>query len=794
MAPLGNFLKYMLKKTRLYFIIFLWLSIGTLSAQRRNLPPYKNDRNDITTRVNDLLGRMTLEEKVAQTWCIWTQKNELILDEFGNFDANKAAQNLPNGIGQIGRPSEALNRNLLNNRSPREMAELTNAIQRYFVENTRLGIPVIFHEECLHGHAGKGSTSFPQPIALASSWDVELIQEIFELVAEETRSRGAHQALSPVVDVARDPRWGRFEETFGEDPHLVSEMGLAAIRGLQGDDPEEIDDKHLLATLKHMTGHGQPQAGVNTAPANLSERVLREIFFPPFERAVKEANVKSVMASYNEIDGVPSHANNWLINELLRKEWGFDGYVVSDYGGISDLYNRHFVVQDSKEAALTAFKAGIDIELPDKVDYPQLLEIFRNEELPMAMLDSAVARQLRAKFMLGLFDEPYVNSDYADRFVGSEKNGRLALEAAEKSMILLKNDYDLLPLDPDDYKTIAVIGPNANKTLLGGYSDVPPYYITALQGIENYLENEDVEVVYSEGCRITEPGSWYWDPIELPNPLDDQRRIEHAVTIAERSDLVVLVLGGNELTSREAWSDEHLGDRTSLSLFGRQEALFKRIIQTGKQVVVVLFNGRPLKIDNLAKDAHALLECWYLGQENGNALANVLFGEINPSGKLPCTFPRSVGHLPTFYNHKPTASRDYMDSENSPLFPFGYGLSYTTFRYGGLTLLDNTITKNQSTSIEVTVTNTGDFRGDEIVQLYIRDKVSSVTRPVMELKAFQKVNLRPGQSKTVTFNITPEMLKFWNIDMQYVVEAGTFDIMVGPSSVNYDAIELNVID
>lgn len=784
----------MLKHPFLFLLIFLWITSADLLAQRRNLPPYKNNRNDITIRVNDLLSRMSLEEKVAQTLCIWTQKNELILDQRGNFDAIKATNNLPHGIGQIGRPSEALNRNLLNNRTPKEMAELTNTIQKHFIENTRLGIPVVFHEECLHGHAGKNSTSFPQPIALASSWDVALTQDIFELVAEEARSRGAHQALSPVVDVARDPRWGRFEETFGEDPYLVSEMGLAAIRGLQGDDADEIDDRHLLATLKHMTGHGQPQAGINTAPANLSERVLREIFFPPFERAVKEANVKSVMASYNEIDGVPSHANTWLLNDVLREEWGFDGYVVSDYNGISDLYNRHFIVEDSKQAAIRAFKAGVDIELPDKVDYPQLLEIFQNEELPIALLDSAVSRQLRAKFMLGLFDKPYTNPDYAARFVGSEKNGRLALEAAEKSMVLLKNDYDLLPLDPDDYKTIAVIGPNADQTLLGGYSDVPPYYVTALQGIKNYLENEDVEVVYGEGCRITEPGSWYWDPIELPNAIDDQRRIEHAVTIAERSDLVILVMGGNELTSREAWSDNHLGDRNSLILFGRQETLFNRLVETGKQVIVVLHNGRPLKIDNLADKAHALLECWYLGQESGSALANVLFGEATPSGKLPCTFPSSSGQLPTFYNHKPTAKRNYMDAENAPLFPFGYGLSYTTFRYTGLSLTNNSISKDQSTSVEVNITNTGEYRGDEIVQLYIRDRVSSVTRPVMELKAFQKVNLRPGQSKSVIFNITPEMLKFWNIDMEYVVEPGTFDIMVGASSVTYDAIELKVVE
>ena len=764
-----------------------------LSAQRRNLPPYKNNKNDIPTRVNDLLGRMTLEEKVVQLQSIWKQKNELILDMDGNFDPTKTAQSLPDGIGQIARPSESSNLNQSSNRSPRSMANFTNAIQKYFLEQTRLGIPVIFHEECLHGHMAKNATNFPVPIALASTWNTELIESIYGLIAEEARSRGGHQALSPVVDVARDPRWGRFEETYGEDPYLVSQMGIAAVNGLQGRGRgSEIDDKHMLATLKHMTGHGQPESGINIAPANISERELREIFFPPFKSAVQLANVRSIMASYNEIDGVPSHANKWLLRDILRGEWGYKGSVVSDYSGISDLYNIHHIAEGSKDAAAKALVAGVDVELPDRMDYNSLIDAFRNKEIPMAFLDSAVYRQLEAKFLLGLFDKPYVNPDYAERFVGSDKNSKLALEAAQKSIILLKNDYKLLPLTSDDYKTIAVIGPNADKQLLGGYSDEPPYVVTALKGIQNYLQNEDIEIVYSEGCKITEDGEWANDEILFPDQVEEQRRIEHAVTVAERSDIVILVLGGNELTSREAWSDTHLGDRSSLKLLGNQERLFKRLKETGKQIITVLYNGRPLAVDNVAKNSHALLECWYLGQESGNALASVLFGEVNPSGKLPCTIPRSVGQLPIWYNEKPSARRNYMDEENTPLFPFGYGLSYTNFRYGGFTLYENTIKKNEATILDVEVTNVGEYRGDEVVQLYIRDQVSSVTRPVKELKAFQVVNLRPGQSKTVTFSITPEMLKFWNIDMEYVVEPGKFDIMVGTSSTDYQTVELTV--
>ncbi|MDW7692478.1 glycoside hydrolase family 3 N-terminal domain-containing protein [Flammeovirgaceae bacterium SG7u.111] len=761
-------------------------------AQRKKIDPYKNSKLPIEERLDDLFARMTLEEKAMQVLCIWDQKAELILDEDGNFSLEKAAQNFPNGLGQIARPSEALERVQMQNRTPTQMAELTNEIQRYFVEKTRLGIPVVFHEEVLHGHAARKGTHFPVPIALASSWDTDLMERSFSVIAEEARSRGAQLALAPVLDVARDPRWGRFEETYGEDPFLVSEMGLAAVKGLQGTE-EQIGSAKMMATLKHLAGHGQPEGGVNTAPANISERLLREVFLMPFEKAIKQGGAKSVMASYNEIDGIPSHINSWLLKDVLRNEWGFDGQVVADYGGISDLYRRHFVVKDSTEAAREALLAGVDIELPDMVDYPSLLKYAAQDSVIATALDTAVYRLLKNKFLLGLFDEPYVDVSSTEKIVGSEKNGKLALEAAQKSIVLLKNEMNLLPLNTSFYNTIAVIGPNAKSTLLGGYSDVPPYYVDLVEGLKNRLGNNG-EVVFAEGCRITEPGSWYLDPVQLPSPKADEGRIEHAVTIAERSDLVILAIGGNELTSREAWSDTHLGDRTSIELVGKQLELFNKLKETGRPVVVVLFNGRPLDLSYLKENAQVLLECWYLGQETGNALADVLLGNVNPSGKLPCTFPKSTGLLPAFYNHKPTAKRPYLFDEHKPVYPFGFGLSYTDFSYKDLTVNPSVIGMNSKSLVSVTVTNTGDVRGDEIVQLYIRDMVSSVTRPVKELKGFQKVQLRPGQEKVVTFEVTPELLKFYNKDMENVLEPGRFKLMVGSSSEEYIEAYLNVVN
>jgi beta-glucosidase len=745
---------------------------------------YKNPDIPVDERVEDLLGRMTLDEKVAQVMCIWLQKQALLLNDDASFNEQKAAKNLPHGIGQIARPSEGYDRNLLQNRNAREMAEFTNSVQKYFVEKTRLGIPVVFHEECLHGHAAKDGTSFPQSIALAGTWDEELVRRLFAMTALEARSRGAHQALTPVVDICREPRWGRVEETYGEDPYLVSRIGIAAVKGFQGEGPE-IDREHMIATLKHMTGHGQPESGMNVGPANYSERVIREVFLPPFKECIREAGALSVMASYNEVDGVPSHVNRWMLTDILRNEWGFNGYVVADYNAIQELYTRHKVARDKREAAIKALSAGVDIELPDMDTYPEIKHLVESGELSMDVLDTAVRRLLRSKFLMGLFEDPYVDPEKVETIVGSKEHAKLALEAAQKSITLLKNEGNLLPLDASKYKKIGIIGPNANQVLFGGYTDVPPYFVTALEGIEKQVGKD--KVLYAEGCRITEPGNWYLDPVVLPDPEEDKKRLEEAIEIARKTDIVILVLGGNELTSREAWgTDAHLGDRANLELVGNQNELARRIIELGKPVVVALFNGKPLSINFLNENVPAILECWYLGQESGNALADVIFGKVNPSGKLPISFARSVGHLPVFYNYKPSARRGYLFDDVSPLFAFGYGLSYTTFEYENVRLAKSSIGTNEMTTVSVDVKNTGNRAGDEVMQMYIHDRVSSVTRPVKELKGFSRISLKPGEKKTVTIDITPEKLSFFDIDMNWVVEPGDFDIMVGSSSRDED--------
>src|SRR5208283_5341205 len=448
-------------------------------------PDYRNPALSVKRRVKDLLSRMTLKEKVAQMLCIWKQKPNTMVDEKGQFDLQKAKTHFKDrlGLGQVGRPSDAGG-----GRNAREMAELTNAIQKFFLENSRLGIPVIFHEECLHGHAAVDGTSFPQPIALGATFNPELVEQLFTMTALEARSRGAHHALTPVVDVAREPRWGRVEETYGEDPFLVSRLGIAAVRGFQGD-AKFRDKKRVIATLKHFVGHGQPESGMNCAPANVSERVLRETFFYTFKEALKKGGAISVMASYNELDGVPSHANKWLLQDVLRREWGFKGFIVSDYFAIWELGYRpdthgHFVAKDKKESCALAVQAGVNIELPDPDCYLHLVELVRKRVLKESQLDELVAPMLFWKFEMGLFDDPYVNPDEADRVVGSEAHRKLALQAGREAITLLKNENNIAPINLDRTKTIAVIGPNANRSLLGGYSGVPKHNSTMLDGIK----------------------------------------------------------------------------------------------------------------------------------------------------------------------------------------------------------------------------------------------------------------------------------------------------------------------
>lgn len=739
----------------------------------QSAPPvrYKNPNLSIDERVADLLKRMTLEEKVAQLVCVWPRGRDL------NPEAMKF------GLGQVARQQEK--------KGPHEGAAFANRTQKWLIENTRLGIPAIFHDEILHGHMAQGSTSFPQPIALASSWDLDLITRVFTAAALETRVRGSHQVLGPNLDLGRDPRWGRTEETYGEDPYLVSRIGVAVIKAIQGGGPT-IDQDHVMATAKHFAAHGQPEAGTNVGPANFSERTLREVFLPSFEAAVKEAGVTSVMASYNEIDGVPSHMNTWLLDKVLRQEWGFKGHIVADYYAITQLKDLHHVVDSKPAAAKLALEAGVDIELPAPDIYPHLVQLVKEGKVSEAAIDRAVARNLRAKFLVGLFENPYVDPERAVAVTNSAAHRELAAEAARRSIVLLKNENNLLPLDRSKLKTLAVIGPNAASVHLGGYSDNPGRGISVLQGVKDKV-GAAVKVVYAEGCKITkEGGNWFADTATPGDEAEDRRLIAEAVETAKSAAAALLVLGGNEDTNKEGWADNHLGDRDSLELFGRQNDLVRAVLATGKPVVVMLINSGPLAINYVAENVPAILEGFYLGQETGVAVAEVLFGDYNPAGKLAISFPRSVGQVPIYYNQKPSARRGYLFADKSPLFPFGYGLTYTTFSYGQPSISPAQITPNGQARVSVAVTNTGKRAGDEIVQLYIRDTVSSVTRPVLELKDFRRVSLQPGETKTVEFVITPDKLWFYDLNMKRVVEPGTFQIMVGPSSVKHQSVNLEV--
>ena len=751
--------------------------------------PYKNKELPPEERTEDLISRMTVAEKAAQMVGAWNTKAELFLDDNGDFDIEKARISFSDGkgLGQVGRPNDAGG-----GKNAREQVTLTNAIQKFFLENTRLGIPVFYHEECLHGLMAKDATSFPQPIALAGTFHPELVERLYAMAAQEARVRGAHQALTPVVDVVRDVRWGRVEETFGEDPYLVSEMGKAAVRGFQGD-ASFNNKKHVVATLKHFAAHGEPEGGMNCGPVNVSERILRDVFLYPFREAIQKAGAISVMPSYNEIDGVPSHANTWLLRDVLREEWGFEGFTVSDYYAIWEMTYRpdthgHFVAAEKKDAAELAVKAGVNVELPEPDCYRHLEELVQKGRLEESQLDELIRPILYWKFKMGIFDDPYADPDEAERISGCEENRELALQGARESITLLKNEGNLLPLDPMSGQTIAVIGPNGDRPLHGGYSGTPKFDSTVLQGIRDRVGSH-AEVVFSKGCEITLDSDWNKDEVDLPDPEEDQRMIQEAAKVAEKADVVILAIGGNEQTSREAWALNHMGDRVSLEMFGLQNELVRAIVETGKPVVALLFNGRPLSITGLNEKVAGIFECWYTGQETGRAVAEVLFGDFNPGGKLPVSVPRSVGHLPSFYNHKPSARRGYLDGDASPLYPFGFGLSYSRFSIENVRLEKTSIKTDGTTRVLADVTNTGDREGSEVVQVYVRDLVSSVTRPVKELKGFRKVWLKPGETKTVEIEIGRDALAFHDINMEYTVEPGDFEIMVGSSSRDEDLVK-----
>jgi len=758
---------------------------------------YRDNTASVDARVADLLGRMTAAEKIAQLIALWGTKSQIL--EGLRFAGDKAGSSYPDGFGQVTRPSDRRGAPAAPAsagpagrwRSPESTIEFINDVQRWAKEHTRLGIPVLFHEESLHGYMATDATMFPQALALAGSFDPQLMREVQSVIAREVRARGVSLVLSPVVDIVRDPRWGRIEETFGEDPYLVSEMGVAAVEGLQGAGrPARLAPDKVFATLKHLTGHGQPESGNNVSPAPIARRELRENFFPPFREVVRRTGVGALMPSYNEIDGIPSHANSWLLRDVLRGEWGFDGMVVSDYNAVEELVTLHHVAADYDAAARMALVAGVDCELPDGRCFRGLAAQLQAGNISPQLIDAACARVLRLKFRAGLFEAAPADPVHAQRITGNEEARALALRAARRSLCLLKND-GILPLDPAVRRRIVVIGPNAAIARLGGYSSVPRQDVTLLDALRLRLGSL-AEVTFAQGVYITHNDDRSSDEVILADPVRNRQLIRDAVQMARDADVIVLAIGDTEQTSREGYARNHLGDRTSLDLVGEQNELLDALHALGKPLVICAINGRPPSWPDAVDKANALLECWYPGQEGGTAVAEALVGDVNPGAKLPVTVVRDAGQIPYFYNHKRSARRGYLLSDKSPLFPFGFGLSYTRFEMSAPRLSAENLAAGSGFDVTVTVRNAGARAGDEVVQVYIRRQTASVTQPVLELKGFERVTLAPGESRQIVVHIEGRALALWNEAMQEVIEPGKVDILAGPNSRDLQAATLTI--
>jgi beta-glucosidase len=748
-------------------------------------PVFTDATRSIDDRVDDLLGRMTVDEKVAQLGSYWVYE---ILNGT-TFSPEKASDLLGCGIGQITRIGGA------SSVQPAESAELANTIQKFLLDNTRLGVPAVVHEECCSGYLARGATVFPQAIGVASTWEPDLVAEMTTVIRRQMRSVGAHHALAPVLDVSRDPRWGRTEETFGEDPYLTARIGVSYIQGLQGDDLKE----GIVATGKHFVGYSMSEGGMNWAPPHIAEREMREVYLFPFEAAVREAKLASMMNAYNELDGVPCGCSKELLTDILRGEWGFDGTVVSDYFTVEQLRVYHHVAPDKATAARLALEAGLDVELPTTDCYGDpLREAVQSGLIRESLLDEGLRRVLRQKFATGVFEQPYVDSSVV--VFDTAEDRQLAREMARKSIILLKNDGDVLPLSKA-VSSIAVIGPNADMTrnLFGDYAY--PAHIEALlemtrgenvlsmpvpEGIETVSDFIDVVSVLDAIKNQVSPGTQLHYAQGCAVNDDVTAGFAAAVAAAKRADIAILVMGDKAGLTDDCTSGE-ARDRTSLDLPGVQEQLVKAIYDTGTPVVLVLVNGRPVTLNWMADDIPAILEAWFPAEEGANAIAEVLFGDVNPGGKLPISFPRSVGQIPVFYGHRPSGGRshwkgDYVDSSSKPLYPFGYGLSYTQFECSNLQIEPREARPGETVSISMDVANVGARAGDEVLQLYTHQNLIGMTRPLKELKGFKRVTLEPGEQKTVTFKLAANQLGFYNRAHQFVVTPGTVDVMVGTSS------------
>jgi beta-glucosidase len=728
------------------FLILFLLSFKTV--KKTDKYPYKNAALPVDKRVADLIGRMTLEEKILQLDMFkGTEITDMKGHEATAYSEERTAKILDKtGIGSI------------HDLYPIKV-EIANSIQKYAVEKTRLGIPVLFIEEGLHGYSGYGSTSFPIPLQLAGAWDTALVHQVGRVIATESRAHGIDMILGPVLCLPHDPRWGRIEETYGEDPYLDALNGVAMIKGLQGAGVSHHDA--VIAEPKHFAVHGIPEAGSNTAPVNVGEREERSTYLYVFEKAVREGGALGMMAAYSEIDGIPCVDNKWLLTDVLRKEWGFKGFVLSDLGAIKMSLINHAVAADTSDALAQTFNAGLNMQFYDfthKSFLEAVTKAVKNKSISETQLNKTVSDILRVKFMLGLFDHPYIDPRLISTFFHTTASQNLALKAAQESICLLKNDNAVLPLEMD--KSVAVIGPLAESTYLGGYSNTQGKGISILDGLKQRAGSA-LKISYAQGYSTD----------NKQNDLQQQ-----AVKLAQKSDVAVVVLGEDMDKVGEG------KDRANLDLDDRQLNLIKAIQETGKPVVAVLFNGRPLTINWIANNVPSIVETWFSGEKGGFAIADVLLGKVNPSGKLPITFPRSIGQVPFYYNHKPTSYHKYVDEKDTPLFPFGHGLSYTTFTYSDLKMASPKIPVNGTVNINVKITNSGQVEGTEVVQAYIRDVVASVTTPVLSLKGFKRIDLKPGESGIVNFKISSNELAVWNRQMKKVVEPGEFKIMIGSSS------------
>ncbi len=783
-----------MRKSKLFILALIILAVSHMVPEKvkGQQLPYQNPKLSTEERVKDLLSRMTIEEKVSQM--LKVSLAELKQDKQGNI-TEESLEDLFKGesIGCLDPPrwNDLTDKPI----DVDGIAKFSEAADRYLRTKTRLGIPAIQVDlGGIHGQLAYDATIFPQSIGQGSTWNTELIKEMAAVMAREAKLTGCDQFFAPLFDVARDPRYGRVEECFGEDPFHVAEMGKAFIIGMQGD-PEitktRIPENKIMSTAKHYVAYSTPVAGVNIAPVEVGPRDFRDLHLYPFEKAVREANVYSVMPAYNEVNGIPVHADETLLRDILRKEFGFKGYVFADYGAVSMIHTRHKLTFDKAETAVVALKAGVDQE-GSNYAYSELINLAKHDAEIAALVDEAVTNMLTVKFKAGLFDQPYNAPGNISGMVNTEESRKLTREVAEESIILLKNENNLLPLNLSEIKSIAVIGPNAEQVQYGDYSITKDNStgVTILEGIKN-ITGGKIKVNYAKGCGITDL---------------NKNGFKEAVEAAKKSDVVILAIGGTsmslagtgwgELADEGAYPTSGEGyDRSELKPPGVQQELIKEIHKTGKPVVMVMVHGRAYCINWEKENIPAILEAWYPGSEGGNALARIIFGEVNPSGKLTVSVPQSEGHIPVFYNYKPTGrgyyhrpgtpekpGRDYVFASTDPLFPFGFGLSYTTFEYSNLNIKQKKLSEYGNVEVSVSVKNTGTREGKEVIQVYINDKISSITTPVKVLKAFKKVNVKPGETVTVDFRIPCKELGLWDKNMKYVVEPGDFDLMVGSSA------------